>query len=128
MRARGRLPPVSAGRPIARLPGLCQLQFQTSRVTDSDSEQTQTDKRRRASSPISRSILGDPLTRGLVGLGNPGRAPRCYAQIISSPKKTTRVQSQSQAARIFTTSSNLVPPFHSIQEGPEKCECLLFIA
>uniref|UniRef100_A0A2K6PW38 Eukaryotic translation initiation factor 4B n=1 Tax=Rhinopithecus roxellana TaxID=61622 RepID=A0A2K6PW38_RHIRO len=33
--------------------------------------------------------------------------------------QTTRVQSQSQAARIFNASSNLVPPFHNIQEGPE---------
>uniref|UniRef100_A0A5F7ZLT6 Uncharacterized protein n=1 Tax=Macaca mulatta TaxID=9544 RepID=A0A5F7ZLT6_MACMU len=90
--------------------------------------QTQTDKWRRASSPISRSILADPLTRGMVGLGNPGSAPRCYAQTVCSPKKTTRVQSQSQAARIFTTSSNLVPPLHSIQEGPDQCVRLLFIA
>ncbi|XP_023038818.1 uncharacterized protein LOC111520376 [Piliocolobus tephrosceles] len=29
---------------------------------------------------------------------------RCYAQTVYSPKKTTRVQSQSQAARIFITA------------------------
>lgn len=67
-----------------------------------------------------RSVFSDLLTRRLMGLeGLSRRAPICCAQISRHPppplpKTTTRVQSQSQTARVV---------YYEFEPGPPRTRC-----